>query len=515
MSRIMKNIYFVTNNMPRNHGGRTKSMLQRARLLNSLTPYNINILTTKYNNDYFMIWNDFKKRGLINGNISYINIYDDLMFNSYAEGRNNFISKLISLNIFSDNSFSTVFRIIHEAVSKNQEKITSELILDGYVINLYYKRSVINKKELILSSVKVIDEIKISTNLEYFVDLNNNILRTCQYNDMGSIVSEKFFDRNGIEYLNKRYTYEDEKKKLIDIRYKNGKYGQGKLKVFKSYRQLYSFWFDNVILPNSFIVNDVRGFDAPLIDLKEVYLKKVYVACLFHNSHESSKSYDYVINNYKKVDKIITLTHKQYEDLSDIVDSDSLFVIPHSIEIPQLTNENSRQNFVVIARLTKQKQINHILHAFQKVLSKYPDNFLDIYGEGDQKNYLEQITTDLGIKNNVIFHGRVSNVGEIFQQAKCSIVSSVFEGFALTIQESLANGCPVVSYDVKYGPSDMIKHNINGFLVEQNNINELADYLNLIASNEASFDEKVVQKSIYKFSHHNFIERWRILLEES
>lgn len=515
MSHIMKNIYFVTNNMPRNHGGRTKSMLQRARLLTSLTPYNINILTTKYNNDYCMIWSDFKKRGLVNGNVSYINIYEDLMFNSYTEGRNNFIRKLMNLKVFSDNSFSTVFRTIHNAVSENQEKITSELILDGYAINLYYRSSVINKKELILSSVKVVDDIKLSTNLEIFVDPNNNILRICQYNNTGSITSEKFFDRNGIEYLNKRYTYEDEKKKLIDIRYKNGKYEQGKLKVFKSYRQLYSFWFDSVVLPNSFIVSDVRGFDAPLIDLKEAYLKNVYVACLFHNSHQSSKSYEYVINNYKKVDKIITLTHKQHEDLLDRVDSDSLFVIPHSIEIPKLTHENHRRNFVVIARLTKQKQINHILHAFREVLYKYPDYFLDIYGEGDQKNYLEQITIDLGIKNNVIFHGRVSNVGEIFQQAKCSIVSSIFEGFALTIQESLANGCPVVSYDVKYGPSDMIKHGINGFLVEQNNINELADYLNLIASDEASFDEEAVQKSIYKFSHHNFIEKWRSLLEES
>ena len=55
------------------------------------------------------------------------------------------------------------------------------------------------------------------------------------------------------------------------------------------------------------------------------------------------------------------------------------------------------------------------------------------------------------------------------------LLTSLYEGFALVIQESIANGTPVISYDIKYGPRDMIQDGVNGYLVEDGNIDQLAE----------------------------------------
>ena len=35
-------------------------------------------------------------------------------------------------------------------------------------------------------------------------------------------------------------------------------------------------------------------------------------------------------------------------------------------------------------------------------------------------------------------------------------------------------GCPVLSYDVRYGPNEIINHGENGYLIEENHIEQLA-----------------------------------------
>ena len=53
-----------------------------------------------------------------------------------------------------------------------------------------------------------------------------------------------------------------------------------------------------------------------------------------------------------------------------------------------------------------------------------------------------------------------------FQHATASLLTSQYEGFGMTIMESIHNGCPVVSYDVRYGPSELIIDGENGLLID-------------------------------------------------
>ena len=514
MNYIAKDIYFVTNNMPRSHGGRTKSMLQRAKILSSELSNNIYILTTRYNNDYWIIWDDFQQRKLINNRIHYINLYHDLMLNRYSKGNNNIVNKLISFNVFRENTFIDILNIIQNAFNMKLEVISEKFVSNGFSIRLQYRSSLLDDTDNRIYSIKVIDNISLDINLEFFLDHNHNVIRVCRYNENELLVSERFVDRAGVEYFNKRYEYRDGKRKMIDMLYYNGIYNKGETKVFKSYRQLYAFWFKNVMSSNSFVICDVRNYDQALTDVRS-RSRDMYLTCLFHSNHQSSTAYKYIIENHDKLDKIITLTKRQHQDLISSIPLEKLSVIPHSIEIRDFDNVNERKNFVVLSRLAKSKQIDHIFRAFQQVVIENSDIILDVYGDGEEEEDLKSLAKELNLENNVIFHGKTQIPLKVFQQATCSIVASKFEGFALTIEESLANGCPVVSYNLKYGPSDMIQDGVNGFLVEEGNIKSLADKLKLIASNEISFDEKSVQASMNDFTHDKFIENWMQLFTES
>ncbi|MBF0747678.1 glycosyltransferase, partial [Gemella sp. 19428wG2_WT2a] len=43
------------------------------------------------------------------------------------------------------------------------------------------------------------------------------------------------------------------------------------------------------------------------------------------------------------------------------------------------------------------------------------------------------------------------------------------------VMESINEGCPSISYDLKYGPSEIIENGVNGYLIEPNNIEKFAE----------------------------------------
>ena len=80
-----------------------------------------------------------------------------------------------------------------------------------------------------------------------------------------------------------------------------------------------------------------------------------------------------------------------------------------------------------------------------------------------------------GIQDKVEINDFTNNPLREFQQSKASLLTSKFEGFGLTVMESIEVGCPVIAYDVRYGPSEIINHGTNGYLVEPDNTKAFAD----------------------------------------
>ncbi|MFI3211691.1 MAG: glycosyltransferase, partial [Peptostreptococcaceae bacterium] len=142
----------------------------------------------------------------------------------------------------------------------------------------------------------------------------------------------------------------------------------------------------------------------------------------------------------------------------------------------------------------------------------------EIYGiEGDVKREtLESLIKELNLENNVFLMGYTNNIKDIYNQVGFKIVTSAFEGQPLAILESLSYGCPVVSYDCNYGPSDMIKNGENGYLVEFNNIEAMGNKIIELLQNPKEIKKlsKNSTKYLDDYTDEKFIDRWKDLFEK-
>jgi glycosyltransferase involved in cell wall biosynthesis len=68
-------------------------------------------------------------------------------------------------------------------------------------------------------------------------------------------------------------------------------------------------------------------------------------------------------------------------------------------------------------------------------------------------------------------------------------MSSDYEGYPLVLIEALSLGCPIVSTDCPTGPREIIKHNVNGLLVEKGNIDAIAKGIDQLFFNDAKREE--------------------------
>jgi len=89
-------------------------------------------------------------------------------------------------------------------------------------------------------------------------------------------------------------------------------------------------------------------------------------------------------------------------------------------------------------------------------------------------------------------------------------MSSKFEGLPMVLIEAQTFGLPIVSYDCPHGPKEIIEHGVNGFLVENQNIEELAKYIVKLASSE-SLLKKMSDNSLIvaeKYQPKAILEQW-------
>lgn len=211
---------------------------------------------------------------------------------------------------------------------------------------------------------------------------------------------------------------------------------------------------------------------------------------------------------YKWVDQIVTLTQKDKEQFDKF--HSKVIVIPNFSPFPIVPKSTfSSKQIVTIGRLTDQKNYLHLLKAWQKIYQMIPEWHLNIYGEGEHKKMLEDYIKQNSLQQ-VTLKGSTSNVEEVYRNSDFFVMSSKYEGLPMVLVEAQSFGLPIISYNCPFGPADIVQNNVNGFLVEDQNIQELSDaILTLAMSPEVliSFSEKSLVKA-QEFQSDRIIKLW-------
>ena len=217
---------------------------------------------------------------------------------------------------------------------------------------------------------------------------------------------------------------------------------------------------------------------------------------------------------YKKLDKVITLTEEDAKSYDFIADKVSTIANINPLRIKRSNHVSEPKVIVSIGRLTYQKGYDLLIDAWSLVESKNPDWMLHIYGEGEDRNKLEKLIAKNSIKN-IFLKGLTDDIKNVYDNATFYVMSSRYEGFGMVLIEAQSRGLPIVSFNCSSGPAEIITNDINGYLVENENVKVLAERISYLIDNESvrkHFSNNALL-SAKRFEPKIIIKQWIDLIE--
>ncbi|HEC2208030.1 TPA: glycosyltransferase [Staphylococcus delphini] len=462
--------YTITSTLPEFHGGRTKALLKRIMFMEANFDESHIILTTNYNPNYPLVLERFKDRKILSHQTKVLNIYE-----WYTNGENFCFphSKFRKKKIYNKTPVH-INGLTHQS-NKKDANIIRYYKEDQYV--LYRKYYDVNSEILQFEDFMLPSQKHKAERREYneYGYLHRIIMYDKKKNTK---LSERLYNQDGQIYCVRHFT--NNKVSHIAL-YKNNTI----VHTFDNEGDFFTYFYENVIEDDAIVFNDARLLDDAILNVKKS-LKNVFV---IHSSHKTIDGnikgrYRLLYNRAEEIDQIVVLTpHQKEEMMEDFgISGTRLTVIPHFSTIYEVQENDRYPKFLYLGRIDENKQVSHILQAFKRYKDAGYDYGLNIYGYGDPqdiKNMKNEIS-NLNLHKHVKFHGKTDEPETIFRQHAASILASQFEGFALSVMESVNNGCPVLSYDIRYGPRDLIVEGENGHLVESQNIEDLAEKMKRI-----------------------------------
>ena len=199
------------------------------------------------------------------------------------------------------------------------------------------------------------------------------------------------------------------------------------------------------------------------------------------------------------------------------------YAIPNPVEptpsmgraAPGESGVNSR-TIIAMGRLVPQKGFDLLLEAFARVAGRHPEWSILVLGKGPLKATLEAQAESLGLRNRVRFVGAVPDPFPIMRAAGLFVFSSRFEGFGNALVEAMACGLPVISFDCPAGPSDIIRHGVDGLLVPPEDIRALADAMDHLMT-DAAQRERLARRApevLERFSLERVLALWEKLFDD-
>ena len=221
-----------------------------------------------------------------------------------------------------------------------------------------------------------------------------------------------------------------------------------------------------------------------------------------------------LLGKLKRLDRFVVLTESDMKAWHEL---DNVEVISNPLSFAPTTFSGlTEKRVIAVGRYCYEKGYDHLLQAWAIVQDRCADWRLDVFGDGDRSSY-EALMDKRGIdRSRCKLNERTQNIQQEFEQSAISVCSSRFEGFGLVIIEAMACGVPVVSFDCPWGPRTIISDREDGILVEDGNVNQLAEAILKLMTDDGlrtSMGSKA-RVNVQRFSIEVIADKWKKLFEE-
>ena len=137
---------------------------------------------------------------------------------------------------------------------------------------------------------------------------------------------------------------------------------------------------------------------------------------------------------------------------------------------------------IFVGRFSKQKDIQSLLKIWSIVSNRHPDWHLHIYGGyGEEKKVLMDMIKEMGC--NISVFPPTHDILVKYRDSSLLLLTSLYEPFGLVLPEAMSCGLPVVAFDCPYGPREIIRDGVDGFVIENRDIEKFAEKVCILMAN--------------------------------
>lgn len=330
----------------------------------------------------------------------------------------------------------------------------------------------------------------------------------------------KIDDRVKVKYLVKKYTPNEQefKKQLRDKKMiKVTKEGIKAIKILYLRRKTMIDYIKNS--DADYIISTRDIFDRWLGDYANGEVVKIGWE---HNHHHNNKKYALnIIRSSWNLDYLVLVS----KDLTKFYRREMLkskckcIYIPNVLDsIPKRLAPLKEKRLISVGRLSKEKAPEDLVKIFNILIKKHPDWHLDIIGDGDEREKIENYLKKHNLEEKVTLHGFQNKeyIADYLHKSSLYIMTSLTESFGIVLLEAMSHGLPCVAFSSAEGAREIITSGKNGYLIKNRNYSAMIKKIEDLMKDEEVRKQlgKEARKSIKKYTKEVVQEDWYSLLEK-
>ncbi len=239
-------------------------------------------------------------------------------------------------------------------------------------------------------------------------------------------------------------------------------------KILKKDKKLLNDYLDN-LKPDYIVSSQYQILDL----LEEKYLAITYNEqhCSFRDSWAHKATRETFLKYKDKVTYIWLCKSSMNAAIKHGLTNSICIYNPVRFETKERANVTKNKKLVTIARISHQKRIDKMVDIVEEVFKdkKYSDWTLEIWGEGEEYDLIKGMITSPQIK----LMKRTNDPKSVLLSSSINLITSDFEGFALSILEACECGIPTITLDFGESTEEQVLDNKTGFIAK-----DREDYIN-------------------------------------
>lgn len=217
----------------------------------------------------------------------------------------------------------------------------------------------------------------------------------------------------------------------------------------------------------------------------------------------------------RKFDSFVVLTE---EDKAYWGNMPNISVIPNAALPMPLKSDCTAKRVIAVGRLDYQKGFDRLINVWELVKKNSASEGwrLDIFGQGEWLDMLEEMIQSKGLSDSTKLNVPTDEIAKEYAGSSILAMTSHYEGFPMVMIEAMSAGLPVVTFDYKCGPRDIISDGIDGIIVPDGDLNAFATaLLGLMADdNRRKQMGSAATMVIERYSEERVMLQWTSLFEK-